>query len=61
MDEVAKATVAVIQETINATNTTHAANEQIFGRLCEKLHIAASSDEALFQITKYASFVVVPL
>uniref|UniRef100_K3X8M2 C3H1-type domain-containing protein n=1 Tax=Globisporangium ultimum (strain ATCC 200006 / CBS 805.95 / DAOM BR144) TaxID=431595 RepID=K3X8M2_GLOUD len=51
MDEVAASTVQLIQTTINATNTTHVANEPLFARLCTKLQLVNTSDEALFQIT----------
>lgn len=54
LDELVKAAVQLIQETINATTATQAATEMLLAQLCSTLQLAKCSDEALFQITKYA-------
>lgn len=52
LDEAAKGSVQLIQETINATSVTQAETETLLRRLCELLQLATCSDEALFQITR---------
>ncbi|TYZ64295.1 hypothetical protein PybrP1_013128, partial [[Pythium] brassicae (nom. inval.)] len=51
LDDVAKGSVQLIQETINATSATQAETETRLAQLCGLLQLGACSDEALFQIT----------